>query len=72
MIEPEPDKPSEYILLEEKHTQVGKILRVAKRVKSVKVGDRIVYQKYHDARLTFGDEKHQLLLVEEQDVVALL
>lgn len=47
---------------------VAKVLAVGKDVKSVKVGDRIIYKSYSPTSVKIGNEEY--LLVKEEDVLA--
>jgi chaperonin GroES len=48
--------------------QVAKVVAVAKEVKSIKVGDRIIYKSYSQTDVKVGAE--QYILVKEEDVLA--
>ncbi len=48
--------------------QVAKVVAVANAVKSVKVGDRIIYKSYAQTEVKVGKENY--LLVQEQDILA--
>lgn len=48
--------------------KVAKVVAVAKDVKSVKVGDRIIYKSYSNTDVKVGAEEY--LLVKEEDVLA--
>ncbi len=48
--------------------KVAKVVAVAKDVKSVKVGDRIIYKSYSNTDVKVGSEEY--LLVKEEDVLA--
>ena len=48
--------------------KVAVVVAVAKEVKSVKVGDRIVYKAYTNTDVKVGTEEY--LLVKEEDVLA--
>lgn len=48
--------------------KVAKVIAVAKDVKSVKVGDRIIYKSYSNTDVKVGSEEY--LLVKEEDVLA--
>jgi chaperonin GroES len=48
--------------------KVAKVVAVAKDVKSVKVGDRIIYKSYSNTDVKVGSE--EFLLVKEEDVLA--
>ncbi|MEO6761206.1 MAG: co-chaperone GroES [Candidatus Saccharimonadales bacterium] len=48
--------------------KVAKVLAVAKDVKNVKVGDRIIYKSYSPTEVRVGSEDY--LLVKEEDVLA--
>lgn len=48
--------------------KVAKVVAVAKDVKSVKVGDRIIYKSYSNTDVKVGTEDY--LLVKEEDVLA--
>lgn len=47
---------------------VAKVVAVAAGVKSVKVGDRIIYKSYSQTEVKVGAENY--LLVKEEDVLA--
>lgn len=47
---------------------VAKVVAVAKAVKAVKVGDRIIYKSYSQTEVKVGAEEY--LLVKEEDVLA--
>ncbi len=47
---------------------VAKVVAVATGVKSVKVGDRIIYKSYSQTEVKVGAENY--LLVKEEDVLA--
>ncbi|QQS19002.1 co-chaperone GroES [Candidatus Saccharibacteria bacterium] len=47
---------------------VAKVVAVAASVKSVKVGDRIIYKSYSQTEVKVGAENY--LLVKEEDVLA--
>ncbi len=48
--------------------QVAKVVAVAKNVKAVKVGDRIIYKNYTHTEVKVGSEDY--LIVKEEDVIA--
>lgn len=48
--------------------KVAKVLAVAKGVKEVKVGDKIVYKSYSTTEVKIG--KDEYFLVKEEDVLA--
>lgn len=48
--------------------KVAKVVAVAKEVKNVKVGDRIIYKSYSTTDVKVGSEEY--LLVKEEDVLA--
>jgi len=48
--------------------QVAKVVAVAKEVKGIKVGDRIIYKSYSQTDVKVGTE--QYILVKEEDVLA--
>ena len=48
--------------------KVAKVLAVAKDVKNVKVGDRIIYKSYSNTDVKVGSEDY--LLVKEEDILA--
>ncbi|MFA5004323.1 MAG: co-chaperone GroES [Candidatus Saccharimonadales bacterium] len=48
--------------------KVAKVVAVAKEVKSVKVGDRIIYKSYSSTDVKVGAEEY--LLIKEEDVLA--
>ena len=48
--------------------KVAKVVAVAKDVKSVKIGDRIIYKSYSNTDVKVGSEEY--LLVKEEDVLA--
>jgi chaperonin GroES len=48
--------------------KVAKVVAVAKEVKTVKVGDRIIYKSYSQTDVKVGSEDY--LLVKEEDVLA--
>ena len=48
--------------------KVAKVVAVAKDVKSVKVGDRIIYKSYSNTDVRVNNEDY--LLVKEEDVLA--
>lgn len=49
-------------------SEVAKVVAVAKDVKTLKVGDRIIYKSYSTTDIKIGSEKY--LLVKEEDVLA--
>ena len=48
--------------------KVAKVLAVAKDVKQVKVGDRIIYKSYSTTDVKIGTEDY--MLIKEEDVLA--
>jgi chaperonin GroES len=56
-----PDKAAE-------KPKVAKVLKVGKKVKSVKAGDRIVYKSYSTTEVTIDDTEY--ILVKEEDILA--
>lgn len=50
--------------------KVAKVVAVAKNVKEVKVGDRIVYKSYSTTEVKVG--KDEYMLIKEEDVLATL
>jgi chaperonin GroES len=48
--------------------KVAKVVAVAKDVKNIKVGDRIIYKSYSNTDVKVGSEEY--LLVKEEDVLA--
>lgn len=48
--------------------KVAKVVAVAKDVKSVKVGDRIIYKSYSNTDVKVGSDEY--ILVKEEDVLA--
>lgn len=48
--------------------KVAKVVAVAKDVKNIKVGDRIIYKSYSNTDVKVGNEEY--LLVKEEDVLA--
>jgi chaperonin GroES len=48
--------------------KVAKVVAVAKDVKSVKVGDRIIYKSYSNTDVKVGADEY--ILVKEEDVLA--
>ncbi len=48
--------------------KVAKVLAVAKDVKQVKVGDRIIYKSYSTTDVKLGSDEY--ILVKEEDVLA--
>jgi chaperonin GroES len=51
-------------------TTVAEVLAVGKDVKEVKVGDKIVHTEYGPNR--FKDGSHELVIVKEEDVLAVV
>lgn len=47
---------------------VAKVVAVAKAVKNIKVGDKIIYKSYSQTEVKVGNENY--LLVKEEDVLA--
>jgi chaperonin GroES len=56
-----PDKAAE-------KPKVAKVLKVGAKVKSVKVGDRIVYKSYSTTEIKLDDTEY--ILVKEEDILA--
>ena len=48
--------------------KVAKVVAVAKEVKSVKIGDRIIYKSYSNTDVKVGADEY--ILVKEEDVLA--
>lgn len=48
--------------------KVAKVVAVAKEVKNVKVGDRIIYKSYSNTDVKVGSDEY--ILVKEEDVLA--
>lgn len=48
--------------------KVAKVVAVAKEVKNVKVGDRIIYKSYSNTDVKVGVDEY--ILVKEEDVLA--
>ncbi len=48
--------------------KVAKVVAVAKEVKNVKVGDRIIYKSYSNTDVKVGADEY--ILVKEEDVLA--
>lgn len=56
-----PDKAAE-------KPKVAKVLKVGKDVKTVKVGDRIVFKSYSTTEVKIGDTEY--MLVKDEDILA--
>jgi chaperonin GroES len=48
--------------------KVAKVLAVGKEVKSVKIGDRIIYKGYSTTDVKLGNDEY--MLIKEEDVLA--
>jgi len=48
--------------------KIAKVVAVAKEVKNVKVGDRIIYKSYSNTDVKVGSDEY--ILVKEEDVLA--
>lgn len=56
-----PDKAAE-------KPKIAKVLKVGKDVKTVKVGDRIVFKSYSTTEVKIGDTEY--MLVKDEDILA--
>jgi chaperonin GroES len=50
--------------------QEGKVVSIGKDVKEIKVGDKVLFDKYSGSKINVGDKEH--LIIKEEDILGII